>query len=63
MMIDTPVFDWLVTESSCGISWIAFSSLSVTSCSTRSGLAPGKMVCTMAVRMMNPGSSDCGMPR
>ncbi len=62
-MIETPVFDWLVTESSWGISWIAFSSLSVTSCSTRSGEAPGKTVCTMAVRMMKPGSSDCGMPR
>jgi len=60
---DQRVIDWLVTESSCGISWIAFSSLSVTSCSTRSGLAPGKIVCTMAVRMMNPGSSAWGIPR
>ena len=41
-MIETPVLDWLEMKSSSGISWIAFSSLSVTSCSTRSGLAPGK---------------------
>ena len=40
---DTPVFEVLVTESSSGISWIASSIGSVISCSTRSGLPPGKV--------------------
>ena len=42
MRIDTPVFECELMKSISGISWTDFSSLSVTSCSTRSGLAPGK---------------------
>ena len=61
-MIDAPVDDSLRTTSSSGISWITFSSLSVTSCSTRAGLAPGKNVATTAVRIVNPGSKSRGMP-
>jgi hypothetical protein len=57
---DAPVLDSLYTKSSSGISWMAFSSLSVTSCSTRSGLAPGYAVKTVAMRITNPGSSARG---
>ena len=63
MMMDTPVFEVEVIESIWGSSWIAFSMGSVTSCSTRSGLAPGKRVITWAERTVNPGSSARAMVR
>ena len=60
---DRPVRDSLWTKSSSGISCTASSIGSVTSCSTRSGLAPGKTVTICAARMMKPGSSWRGMLR
>ena len=57
------VRDMLDIKSTSGISWMAFSSLSVTSISIRSGLAPGNRVITVAIRMVNPGSSALGIER
>ena len=63
MTMDTPVFDVDVMKSICGSSWIASSMGSVTSCSIRSGLAPGKRVSTWAAPTAKPASSACDIVR
>ena len=52
---ERPVREVLTTSFSSGSSWATFSTLSLTRSSTRSGLAPGKVLTTVATLMVYGG--------